>query len=172
LYDYYNHRLVVDPQNEKQARTAANRLVYGGDGITPDDPIDSKATTNMELDLLDKLFFFSRDAVSRRAATDVHVSFTGKGVAESLVDDKLINDFKAYAEHLSPGSTSTAEFTSESRFVAERLKYNLVMALRGETEANRILIEDDPEIARAVSQLPKAKELTLAKASARNVTVH
>ena len=172
LYDYYNHRSNIQPQSEKEARTAANRPVYGGDGITPDDKTEPRDFTKKEQDLLDVLFFFSRDAYYKRlsAALPIPASFTkdSANAGGKPVDDKLLAEFTAYAEKMSPGLTTSEDYRSESAFIAERLKYNFALAARGDVTANRVLLLDDPQIARASSQLPRAKELAVASIRGRN----
>jgi carboxyl-terminal processing protease len=175
LYDYYNHRTAVQPKNEKEARTAANRPVYGGDGITPDDQIEARSLSKNEQDLLDTLFFFARDAFYKQApAASVQIAFNKSSADTSgvLVDDKLLAAFAAYAEKISPGLTTSEDFRSEGSFVAERLKYNLTLAAKGEIYANRILLFGDPQIVRALSQLPRAKELASAGSKNRSSAVH
>jgi len=170
IYDYYNHRTDVTKQTE--ARTSGNRPVFGGDGITPDDTVEAKALLQSEDDLLDALFFFSRDVVYKREATDVTVpaAFVGDMAAGIPVNDKLTTDFKAFVRKSSP-EINAAELSSETAFINERLKYFLTLAARGDEAANRVLLLGDPQVQRAVAALPRAKEMSLASLS-KNHTIH
>ena len=170
IYDYYNHRTDVTKQTE--ARTSGNRPVFGGDGITPDDTVEAKALLQSEDDLLDALFFFSRDVVYKREATDVTVpaAFVSDMAAGIPVNDKLTTDFMAFVRKSSP-LISAAELSSETAFINERLKYFLTLAARGDEAANRVLLLGDPQVQRAVAALPRAKEMSLASLS-KNHTIH
>jgi carboxyl-terminal processing protease len=174
LYDYYNHRSSIAPQDEKAARTAANRPVFGGDGIAPDDQIAPHDLTKTEQSLLDLAFLFSRDAVYRRLETRsaIPAAFGPTDSAASLVNDKLVSDFSAFAEKMLPGLTSSPDYRDASSFISERLKFNFVLASRGETQANRLLLANDPMVLRALSQLPKAKELASAASRPRPAIIH
>ena len=57
----------------------------------------------------------------------------------------------------------TAEQAERSRsFVERRLRYNLASAGYGTMRALEVYNEDDPQIARAVEAMPRARELALA----------
>src|SRR5215203_3434590 len=65
LYDYFNH---VTPSAgiDKpyfEARTVTNRKVFGGDGINPDELVESEKITQLQASLIDPLFLFSRQVV-------------------------------------------------------------------------------------------------------------
>ena len=171
IYDYYNHRTDITKQAE--ARTSGNRPVFGGDGITPDESIGPKELSQNENNLLDALFFFSRDVVYKREATDITVpaAFVGGPAAGAHVNDKLTADFLAFVRKSSPDITAT-DLSSESGFIAERLSYFMTLAAKGDEAANRVLLASDPQVQRAVAELPRAKDLALASVSPRNRTVH
>jgi len=46
-------------------------------------------------------------------------------------------------------------------FISDRLAYNLVMATKGDVQASRISIAGDQPVIKAISQLPKARDLAL-----------
>jgi hypothetical protein len=54
----------------------------------------------------------------------------------------------------------------EKDFLKLRLRYNLVMATFGSVSANQVLIEEDPQVAKAVENLPTARQMAL---SARKI---
>lgn len=177
LYDYYNHRTAAVSKTADEARTAANRKVHGGDGITPDEVVAARVTGDREQALLDLLFFFCRDAMNGRLGSFPSESerfsrtgFTGK--ADSLVNEKLIAEFNAYAEREARGAISAAELKSEAAFILERLQYNFVLAANGSTAANRVLLENDPQLISALTTLPRARELAMASARLRDSAHH
>jgi carboxyl-terminal processing protease len=169
IYDYYNHRTDITRQTE--ARTSGNRPVFGGDGITPDDVVQAKELTPAEDSLLDSLFFFSRDVVYKREAADAMTpaAFAGDSASGVPINDKLVADFATSVRKSSP---ETADLSSENGFVTERLKYFLTLAARGEEAANRVLLVSDPQLQRAVAELPKARDLALASLSNKGRIIH
>jgi hypothetical protein len=54
---------------------------------------------------------------------------------------------------------SRADVEHEAAFLANRLKYEIVLSQNGVTLAERVLLEDDIQAAKAVSSLPRAAEL-------------
>ena len=50
---------------------------------------------------------------------------------------------------------------SMTSFISDRLAYNLVMATKGDVQASRISIAGDQPVIKAISQLPKARDLAL-----------
>jgi hypothetical protein len=61
----------------------------------------------------------------------------------------------------------TADDLRNAEFIRLRLRYNLVMASFGATSADQVLIEDDPQVARAVEALPRSAELASLAAAKR-----
>ena len=46
-------------------------------------------------------------------------------------------------------------------FIKTRLRYALVMAAFGAISADQVLIEEDPQVAKAVEALPRAQQLAI-----------
>src|SRR6185369_7846585 len=66
IYDYYAHRTAATAQKGPESHTSSNRPVFGGDGIEPDETVKAAELNDLERDLADTLFFFTRDAVYGR----------------------------------------------------------------------------------------------------------
>jgi len=54
------------------------------------------------------------------------------------------------------------KFEENSKFIVTRLRYNLATAAFGSVAANQVLIENDPQVAKAIEALPRAQNLALA----------
>jgi carboxyl-terminal processing protease len=173
LYDYYNHRngaaAGVKPYFE--ARTVTDRKVLGGDGIQPDETIAVPELTATQSALLEPIFFFAREVVHGRAATQQSYRATpgssGSRIepATFVVTEDLAAAFNEFA--LRSGGLTRQQLREESSFIRLRLRYNLVMASYGITSAARVLIEDDPQVAKAIEALPRSAELARLAAKAR-----
>ena len=78
------------------------------------------------------------------------------------VTDTVLQEFRKFlADQNIPISEQALKDNSE--FIRTRIRLNLVTSIFGETEANRIGIENDPLVEKAIGSMPQASEL-LAKA--------
>lgn len=174
LYDYYSHKSVAEIDKPFfEARTITDRKVFGGDGIQPDEIVKVEDLSNTELSLLDPIFVFARDLVNGRvpgqeAYRAMPVSF-GKRVTPSdfAVSEALIRDFGSWASKPENGGYSAEALQSAAGFIKLRLRYNVVMASYGAISAQQVLVEDDPQVAKAVETIPNAARLAQTAAIAR-----
>ncbi len=160
LYDYFNHRN-ISARIERSvyvARTITNRVVYGGDGITPDETAKQGKLTPAQISLLDPLFFFAREVINGRV-TDLQT--TG-------VTDRLVDQFAAFVAKEKAWKISPDSINRERVFIKDMLRYNLAMAALGADGANRARIENDPEVRQAIDALPKAARLATAAQKVRS----
>jgi carboxyl-terminal processing protease len=164
IYDYYNHRSPVAARSVDPVKTSRNRSVYGGDGIEPDTTVRSNQLSAAQTELADQLFFFTREMVNGRGPVAfVPSKYVRTGTTswvDSAVNTELVQNFENYAR--SSGRVSGETLANEKQFVIDRLKYDLTLALRGDTEANRIFLLTDEPVLTALAQFPKARELALA----------
>jgi carboxyl-terminal processing protease len=166
LTDYYNHKSVMTEIDRPyfEARTVTDRRVYGGDGIQPDESVKAQKLTPDQAKLIDPLFFFAREVVNGRTPGNVFVSVS---LSAPLVDEKLIASFDDYAvksgEKISPSVVK-----ANAEFIRLRLRYELTMAKSGSKVAQGVLIQDDAQVAKAVTLLPQAAQLARAAAEKRS----
>jgi carboxyl-terminal processing protease len=167
LYDYYNHRVDEATMKRTEARTSANREVFGGDGIEPDIQIASHQMGKIERDLDDAMFFFTRDLLNGRLnsgfSLKMNIVKTGMSeTADASLNEQLLNEFQNYAKR-EPGSAFTdADLTSERLFIGQRLSYYITLARKGDILANRLATTNDVPVLKAMSELPRARELAIA----------
>jgi carboxyl-terminal processing protease len=174
LYDYYNHKTpaaAIGPYFE--ARTVTDRRVIGGDGIQPDENVPVADLTNTEVNLIDPIFSFARELVHGRIIghegyRSIPVSF-GKRVTpgDFPVSDSLIASFNDFARKAESGRFDEATLKKHSTFIKLRLRYQIIMASFGAISANQVLVEDDPQVAKAVEILPLSAQLAQKAAKAR-----
>lgn len=166
LYDYFNHRANAAEIGKSyfEARTITDRKVYGGDGIQPDEQITAERLTDAEVKLLDPIFAFAREVVNGRIAgleeyRSTPVAFGQRVLPSDFpVSDKLISSFIEFSAKNAPKVT-LEELNAEASFIKLRLRYNIVMASFGAIAATQVIIEDDPQVAKAVESLPRAAQL-------------
>jgi len=153
-YDYYKHSTQAASIDRPfvETRTLTNRKVFGGDGILPDEIVERPALSDVQLRLLEPMFFFARDLVNGKIANLSTDAALADARATSLA-------FAKFALANPTFSISKADTEREAAFLANRLRYEIVLSQNGVTMADRVLIEDDIQAAKAVSSLPRAAEL-------------
>lgn len=175
LYDYYTHKTDSSANNSllRAAKTFTGRTIYGGNGITPDEMEKSQELNRIQLDLVDPVFMFSREIVSGRVRNFENYRITmpikfGQRIRSGSfpVSDSMIASFMDFVKKNNP-EISQNELEKEKPFIAERLKYFLATANFGITAAEQILIENDSQVSRAISSLPRAQQLAQAAQKAR-----
>ncbi|MCD9187246.1 MAG: S41 family peptidase [Pyrinomonadaceae bacterium] len=180
LYDYFNHKedaTAQTGQNHPVSYTMIGRKVYGGDGIMPDEVVKEKNLSQLEANLLDPLFFFSRELVHGRVKGFENYKMSGQvrygeriQPSDSPVTDELISAFKAFA--VKEKLVTAEKLDNENSFIKTRLRFNLIMAAFGSVSANQVLIEDDPQVSKAVEALPRAEQLALSAKKANRKQYH
>lgn len=168
LYDYYQHKIsLTDEQKESNLKkTISGRKVYGGDGITPDEFIRSSTITNLQNKLFDPIFLFSRQLVSGniKGLESYQVSNQigfGHRVSSSEfpITAEVFQAFKHFVIKESKLNFNEKMLDAEEKFIAERIRYNLVSAKYGSVTAQQVIVEQDQQILKAINELPKAKDL-------------
>ena len=172
LYDYYSHHTSEAPATRSASKTSANRTVYSGDGIDPDDIIASHEMTPAERKLDDLIFFFVRDLAAGRSGKPAFIrAASGANALRGnipAITEELTKEFAKYANAYSKQDFPLDQLASSNAFITERLAYVWTMAAKGDSLANRINVENDLPVLRAISQLPKARELALANIQHRH----
>ncbi len=157
-----------------ESRTDSGRAVYGGGGITPDEFAKPATQKPAENRLIDSIFAFSLELVSGRVA-----GFEGYQVQKPIqydhditadeypVTEALFKELKRFVASR-PSFKVTPEQLDKARpFVERQLRYDVATAAFGSLAAVQVLYENDPQIARAVEAMPRARELALAARRAK-----
>lgn len=168
LYDYFNHKTASSAKDKSRpsARTIAGRTVYGGDGIEPDETVKSPELSQTQIKLLDPIFLFARDLAGGRLRgfenyrVALPVKYGQRIRPNSFeVGNEMFSAFKDFASKNKSANLSASQIENEKEFIATRLRFHLATAHFGVIAANQVLIEDDPQIQKAVSALPRALQL-------------
>jgi carboxyl-terminal processing protease len=181
FYNYYfpgglaaEKKNQANPQNGPESHTDIGRAVYGGGGISPDETVPPGTIKAAERRLRDVLFAFSLELTTGRVA-----GFDSYKIQRAIdfdhdlaVEDYAITDgvFQALKRFVTtkPIFNVTPDQLDKSRRFAEmQLRYNLLSAAYGYRVATQVFNDADPQIARAVDVMPRARELALAARRAR-----
>ncbi|HEY6660048.1 MAG TPA: S41 family peptidase [Pyrinomonadaceae bacterium] len=181
FYDYYTHGAGVgrEPQPEPakpagpEKKTDTGRAVYGGGGISPDESVNPRTVNLAQRRLLSPTFAFTRELVNGRirglesSRIPGGINFRHELEPEEFkVTDAM---FKAFRDFVAadPSFKVTAAMIDRNRaFVELELRFNLVTAAYGRVLGDRVFITmSDPQVAKAVDVLPKARNLAMGTAA-------
>jgi len=181
FYNYYfpggiagEKNAQANPQNGPESHTDIGRAVYGGGGISPDEVAKPGTISANERHLRDSIFAFSLELTTGRVAgfesykVQRPIEFEHDlQAADFPVTDALFKELKRFVVD-KPIFKVTPEQLDRSRPFAERqLRYNVLSAAYGFRLATQVFNDGDPQIARAVDAMPRARELALAATRAR-----
>jgi len=184
-YDYIYGRVngtqgEAAPEKPKgtQTHTDTGRPIYGGGGIAPDEAVKARTLTPPQIRLIDPIFAFAREAVNGRVP-GVPQGFKVGGMPEFEtnveagafeVDDKVYKAFKefAVAHYGEELKLTEAQLDKGREFIARQLRYDLTTAAYGSVKATQVLMIDDPQVAKAIDSLPRARDLATAAMRGRN----
>ncbi|MGI8544042.1 MAG: S41 family peptidase [Aridibacter sp.] len=164
-YDYYQHKISFtekDKQNSRQ--TESGRTVYGGDGITPDEIVKARTLTDVQIQLLDPIFLFSRELINGQVIGFENYKINqpqNYGLRIKRSDYPITaNILVKFKEYLGKNSDHPANLINrESEFILRQIRYNLISAAFGNVAAKQVLIENDEQVLKGVENLPRALEL-------------
>ena len=133
--------------------TDSGRTVYGGNGITPDEKSQPPKLDLLEAQMLrGKYIFFN-------FVSHYH------GHAQRKVGERLVSGCRCLEEELRQYTAehgvefTDSEFDQDIDWIRLQLKREMYSSAFGMDDANRLTIETDPEVAKAVDALPKAQAL-------------
>ena len=179
FYDYYTHGAGVarEPKPETkptgpETKTDTGRAVYGGGGISPDESVGPRTVNLTQRRLLSPAFAFTRELVNGRIR-----GFESSRIAGGInfrhdlqAEEFKVTDamFKAFRDFVAadPAYKITAATIDRNRaYLETELRFNIVTAAYGRTMGDRVfIVSDDPQVAKAVDVLPKARDLAMSSA--------
>jgi carboxyl-terminal processing protease len=155
-YYYGKHTDQKDPTDVKQ--TDLGRTVYGGGGITPDEKFEEPKLDQFQNAALRKnaFFSFSADYFSK------HDTKLEKGWNP---DEAVLESFHDYLMKQGVQFTE-ADWTRDHAWMRDEVKAEMYITAFSYEDHLRLLVEQDPEVAKAMEAMPKAAQL-LAQSKAR-----
>ncbi len=177
LYDYYTHGggVARDPKQEPakpsgaEKKTDTGRAVYEGGGIAPDESIGPRTVNLTQRRLLSPVFGFTRELVNGRVR-GFEASRIPGGInfrSELKPEEFRITDqmFKAFRDFVAANRTykiSPATVDRYRSYIEMEIRFNLATAAYGRVMGDRVFImANDPQVAKAVDVLPKARNLAM-----------
>lgn len=181
FYDYYTRGGVLSDKDAlpslpvgPESHTDTGRAVYGGGGIAPDEVAKPAKTTIAEGRLIDPVFAFALELTAGRVA-----GFENYKVQRAIefdhdlqstdfpVTEDLFKEFKRFVAAKPVFKVMPEQVDRLRPFVERQLRYDLATAAYGSVAALQVFNDTDPQIARAVDAMPRARELALSARRAR-----
>ncbi len=131
--------------------TDSGRTVYGGGGITPDEKYVAPKMDRFQVELLRKYAFFN-------FTKHYFGSHDTKLSKDWSPDNTILNDFHDFLLKQNVQFTE-AEFAQDTDWVKRNLKREMYITAFDLDEAQKVDVETDPEVERAIDAMPKAKAL-------------
>jgi len=161
-------------QSGPESHTDTGRAVYGGGGISPDEVVKPGTISAAERHLRDVLFAFSLELTTGRVKgfeqyqVQRAIEFDHELANEDYpVTDALFVELKKFAASKPIYKVSPDQLDKTRTFAERQLRYNVLSAAYGYRTATQVFNDGDPQIARAVDAMPRARELALAASRAR-----
>jgi carboxyl-terminal processing protease len=161
--------------NGPASRTDTGRPVFGGGGITPDELVKPQLLTAMQGRLRDPLFFFARDLATGRVAglekykVDRAIQFGHDLESTDFpMNDMVFKAFKDYVAKDTQWKVFLPQLDRNRAFLETQIRFHLATAAFGTVSAVQVLTKEDPQIAKAVEVVPRARDLAMAAMRARN----
>ena len=159
-----------DPQKQRGpvSHTDLGRPVYGGAGIAPDEHVKPRSIKASEARLLNPAFAFTRELVNGRIAgfgaykVQRAIDYNHKlEPTDFPMTELLYQAFKSFALKDSSWNATAAQLDASRAFLELQIRYNVITAAYGRVTAEQVLVYDDPQVAKAVETLPRARQLAL-----------
>jgi len=180
-YDYYypgglaaDKNQQATPQTGPESHTDTGRAVYGGGGISPDENVKPGRISAAEGHLRDVIFAFSLELIAGRVA-----GFDSYKIQRAIefdhdlesadypVTEPLFKELKKFAASKAAFKVTPDQLDRARTFAERQLRYNVLSAAYGFRVATQVFNDADPQVARAVDAMPRARELALAASRVR-----
>jgi carboxyl-terminal processing protease len=149
--DYYYGKRTEEKNPLDVKMTDTGRTVYGGGGITPDEKIPSPKLNKFQSELLRHYAFFNFTA----QYFGTHDAKLPKGWSP---DVNVENDFHEFLLKQQVSFTE-ADWTDNRDWVRDQLKREMYVTAFSYEESQKVAVETDPEVVKAIGFLPEAHAL-------------
>ena len=178
-YNYITHGGMLHEADSAKAagpasRTDTGRPVYGGGGITPDEAIKQGTITNTQFRMRDPIFFFAREVAYGRIAgldrykVDRPIEYDHDIVPTDFpMNDMVFNAFKDFVAKDQNWKVFSPQLDRNRAYIEQQVRFQLATASFGTVAAIQVTAKDDPQIARAIELVPRARDLASAAMRAR-----
>ncbi len=156
--DYYYGKRGETKDTNDVKQTDLGRVVYGGGGITPDEKFDLPKLDALEVATARKDAFFNFSAFYfANHPTKLPQGWTPDETVLNGLHDYLLKNGVQFTE---------AEWTRDHSWMRDQLRAQMYITAFSFEDSQRVGVEQDPEVQKAIDAMPKAATL-LAQSKAR-----
>jgi carboxyl-terminal processing protease len=180
FYNYiYKGGTLRDPSQPRQpngpaSRTDTGRVVYGGGGITPDEPVEPAKITAVQDRLRMPVFFFVREAANGRIA-GLDKYKVGRAIefnhnverTDFPITDAVFAALREYVSKEAAWKMLVPQLDRNRSFIESQLRFQFATAAFGTVKSLQVLTREDPQVAKAADITPRARDLAQAAMRAR-----
>lgn len=175
IYDYYSH-LADSPEVElkdvapKPAGSPVTmpdgRVLYGGRGIEPDIRVDPAKPMPARVRINEAAFFFVRQLVAGKVSGFESLKNDKQNFRVVLapndfqVSDKLVDAFRSFAAADKSSGLTAENVNGQLDYAKIRIREELATANYSSEAGIQVLIEIDPQVAKAIESMPEAAKLS------------
>ncbi len=146
-------------------KTANGRVFYGGGGITPDIESRLPPGSMVRNRIIDEAFYFARvlTAGTIPGLESYKVDKVQYGRSPRATDypvtDQVLEAFRNFVKTDANAGLTLPQIEAELDFVKLRLREQLITAAFGADDGARVLLDNDPQVVRAIEAVPDARRL-------------
>ncbi len=176
IYDYYTQHGEDDEDGNaatgakpkpaaSPVKTAGGRIFYGGRGIEPDLKAPALAFTPLRFRINESAFFFVRQLVAGQVKGFENFKVEKQNYNQTIepndlqINDKMLEAFRAFVVKDKENGLTAENINSQLDYARTRLREELATANYSTEAGQQVLLEQDPQILKAIDALPEARKL-------------
>jgi carboxyl-terminal processing protease len=176
IYEYYTHNAYAEEEKgatpspdtapaSPPVETAGGRLFYGGRGIEPDLKAPALALNPARLRIAEAAFFFVRQVVAGQIAGLENYQIEKQKAGHTLqpsdyeINERILAAFRDFIAKDKESGLTAELLESQLLFARMRLRDELVTAAYSTELGQQVLLEQDPQVLKAIDALPEAKKM-------------
>jgi len=174
IYDYYSHLADspdapvedIAPKPAGSPVTLPNgRVLYGGRGIEPDVRVPAQAASAVRSRINEAAFFFVRQMVAGKVAgfdslkTEKQTFKQVLAPNEFQVTDRMLDAFRSFAASDKVYGLTSENISAQLDHARTRIREELATAHYSSEAGVQVLLEVDPQVAKAIESMPEAAKL-------------
>jgi carboxyl-terminal processing protease len=168
IYQYYVHE--QDDSGDSPApipagspiTTPNGRTLYGGRGIEPDVKVPAQTLSPLRQRLNEAAFYFTRQLVAGKVAGFENMKVEKQNFNSSIspndlqISDKLLDSFRNFTVADPKNGLTADNINSQIEYAKMRLRLELATANYSNEAGIQVLLENDPQVTKAVEVMPDA----------------
>ena len=177
IYDYYTHHSEegepdaatttdVKPKPAgSPVTTAGGRVFYGGRGIEPDVKASALTYSPLRGRIGEAAFFFVRQLIAGQIKGLENYKVDKQNYKPTVqpdefqINDKLLEAFRNFTVKQKDSGLTAENINSQIEYAKSRLRDELATANNSTEAGQQVLIETDPQVLKAIEEIPDAKKL-------------